>query len=114
LEGAPGLTAAITPSSCQIRSKSWLSARRRVLALPEAGELVEQLLGAVEVGVDRRADALHSLFERLAPHRVLTPGEVAHHVEVLQPLELREQFATAVGWLPGRARASAWIASITS
>jgi hypothetical protein len=74
-KGARGLTATMTPSSCQTRSKSWPSSLRRlgrvVLDLPEARELVEQCFGAVEVGVDRRADALHLLFERLPPHRVL-------------------------------------------
>lgn len=83
--GARGLTATMTPSSCRL-----------LLDLPDA-----ELLGTVEVGVDGRADALDLLFERLARNRVLAPGEVAHHVEGLEPFELREQFATAVGLVAG-------------
>ncbi|MFI4985360.1 MAG: hypothetical protein ACHQAV_05165 [Solirubrobacterales bacterium] len=50
------------------------------LGFPEAGEVFQQLLGAVEVGVGRRLGALEFFLQRLAAHDVLGLGEVAHQV----------------------------------
>jgi len=62
------------------------------LGLAEACEVVEQLLRALDARIGRRAELLHLLLDRLAAHDVLRFGDVAEHVEVLQALELAEQF----------------------
>jgi len=56
------------------------------LKVPEAGELVEQRLGAVDGGFGGWALALEFFLQGLAAHDVLGLGEVAEDVEVLQAL----------------------------
>ncbi|HEU4721529.1 MAG TPA: hypothetical protein VFS59_09230 [Gemmatimonadaceae bacterium] len=76
-----------------------------LLDLPEAREVVEQRLGPRDVGVDRRADPLDLLLQRLAADHVLVFAELAHDVEVLEALELAVQVAAArlvVVLVPGR------------
>jgi hypothetical protein len=69
------------------------------LQLPEAGEVLKERAGSVDGGLGRRSEALHFFLQRLATHDVPGLGEVAENVEVLQALELVEEFASP---LPGR------------
>lgn len=66
------------------------------LGVPEGGEVAEQFLGAVELGVGWWCEALQLFLEGLAAHDVAGLGEVAEDVEVLEAVELCEQFAAAV------------------
>ena len=50
------------------------------LGVPEAREVFEERLGAVEVGVGGWGEALQLLLHRLAAHDVLGLGDVAHDV----------------------------------
>jgi hypothetical protein len=65
------------------------------LCVPERGEVAEQFLGAVELGVGGRREALQLFLEGLAAHDVAGLGEVAEDVEVLQAVELGQQLAAA-------------------
>lgn len=66
------------------------------LCLPEAGEVAEDLLGAVELRVCGWREALKLFLEGLAAHDVAGLGEVAEDVEVLEAVELSQQFAASV------------------
>ncbi len=68
-----------------------------VLEVPEAREVGEDFLGLVDAGVDWRSEALQLFLDGLAAHRVLGLGEVAQDVEVLEALQLGEQFASPLG-----------------
>ncbi|HTA96430.1 MAG TPA: hypothetical protein VK730_02160 [Solirubrobacteraceae bacterium] len=64
-----------------------LAALGRVgLGFPEAREVFEECLGAVEIGGRGRRGALKFFLERLAAHDVLGLGVVAHQIEVAQAL----------------------------
>jgi hypothetical protein len=75
----------------QLASLGWLW-----LCVPEAREVFEERLRAVEVWVGWRCSALQLLLEGLAAHDVLGLGEIAHDVKVAQPLQLGAQLAAAV------------------
>jgi hypothetical protein len=56
---------------------------------------------AAEVGMGWGLRALQFLLHHLATHRVLGLGDVAHDVEVAQPLKLCGQLAAALSILAG-------------
>lgn len=66
------------------------------LCVPEGGEVAEQFLGAIEVGVGRWREALEFFLEGLAAHDVAGLGEVAEDVEVLETVGLGQQLAAAL------------------
>jgi hypothetical protein len=57
-------------------------------------------LGAIDGVFGRWALALELFLQCLAAHDVLGLSEVVEDVEVLQALELVEQFASPLDWLP--------------
>jgi hypothetical protein len=66
------------------------------LCAPEGGEVAEQFLGAVEVGIGGRREALQFFLEGLASHDVAGLGEVAEYVKVLEAIELGQQLAATL------------------
>jgi hypothetical protein len=66
------------------------------LCLPEAGEVAEDRLGAVELRVGGWGEALQLFLECLAAHDIAGLGEIAEHVEVLEAVELGQQLAAPV------------------
>jgi hypothetical protein len=66
------------------------------LCVPEAGEVAEDRLGAVELWVGGWCEALQLFLEGLAAHHVAGLGEVAEDVEVLEAVELGQQLAAVV------------------
>jgi hypothetical protein len=101
------------PSSCQTRSKSEAISLRRSAAFgstsQKAGEVAQDRIGALDLRIERRADPLQLLCDRLAAHLVFVFGQVAHDVELAQAFELAAQrlsacavAALALGGLPQR------------
>jgi hypothetical protein len=64
--------------------------------VPEGGEVAKQLLGAVEVGVGGRREALQFFLKGLAAHDVAGLGEIPEDVEVLEAVELGQQLVASL------------------
>ncbi|HXP28242.1 MAG TPA: hypothetical protein VN804_00680 [Solirubrobacteraceae bacterium] len=93
----------LRPDLLEQREQQFATLRRLGLQLPEALEVAEQRLGALDARVGRRAQSLRLPLDRLTAHHVLRSRQVAEHVEVLQPRQLAEQLvAPRLGRVDGR------------
>jgi hypothetical protein len=91
-DDAPGVLPDVVEEACEeLASLGGVG-----LCMPEGGEVAKQLLGAVEVGVGGRREALQFFLKGLAAHDVAGLCEVAEDVEVLEAVELSQQLAAAL------------------
>jgi hypothetical protein len=88
--------AGVPPDALEERGEQLAPFGGRRLDVPETGEVGEDGGGLFELWICWGSRPFEFLFERLAARGVLRSGEVAHHVEVLEALELGGQVATAL------------------
>src|SRR5439155_22934630 len=78
--------AAVLPDAIEQGCEEPTALRRVVFELPHAAEVGQKFLRLVEPRVKRRRGEGKLLLERLPAEDVLALREVAHHVEIAQPL----------------------------